>query len=506
MTLIVEGQNGAGSAATPLDTKKKVVAYLMKHGMLVTPAIISRLGDQQMLDKLGSMVQADAPLDDVREALGLMPGTAAEVTVLRSYDHKGRKGAVDDFVQYFRVRYKALSAILRERQELSQAIAIGRLKGKQEKERVALIGYVNNKLETKAGNIMVTLEDLTGMVKVIFNKSREELFAKARDLVFDEVIGVTGQGAEGIVFANDLIIPDVPVSHELKKSPLAERIVVLSDMHIGSKLFLQDQFDHFIRWLRGEEGTPEQRAIARQVRYVLILGDAVDGVGIYPRQADELSIPDIYQQYEVFTSYVRRIPPHIRVVIQAGNHDGVRIAEPQPVLPADMVPGLQGLPNVTHVSNPAWIVVGRTPLFGGFEILMYHGYSFDDYGDMVDSIRKEGKTLSDRVNPTMRFLLQRRHLAPRYDTTQFIVDPTQDALVIDRVPDFFLAGHEHKSSQSTYRGVTLISGSCWQSKTALQEKLGHTPDPCRVPIINCQTRDVSILDFSSDGGEPHASV
>jgi DNA polymerase II small subunit/DNA polymerase delta subunit B len=106
----------------------------------------------------------------------------------------------------------------------------------------------------------------------------------------------------------------------------------------------------------------------------------------------------------------------------------------------------------------------------------------------------------------MRFLLQRRHLAPRYDTTQFIVDPTQDALVIDRVPDFFLAGHEHKSSQSTYRGVTLISGSCWQSKTALQEKLGHTPDPCRVPIINCQTRDVSILDFSSDGGEPHASV
>lgn len=495
----------AAMALSPLEMKKRVVASLMTHGMLVTPAIISTLADQQTLTKLHALVNDNAPIDAIRQALGLSPASAPEVIVTRSYDSKGRKGSVDDFVQYFRTRYKAISAMLRERSELSQAIAVSRLKGKQEKERVALIGYVRDKQDTKAGNIMITLEDTTGAVKVVFNKSRQELFDKAKDLVFDEIIGVTGQGADGIVFGNDIIIPDIPVTHELKKSPIPERIAMISDLHIGSKLFLEKEFDRFIRWLRGEEGTPEQRAIASQVRYLFIVGDAVDGVGIYPKQVEELAIPDIYKQYEAFTSYVQRIPSHIRVIIIAGNHDAVRIPEPQPVLPPDFLPVLHTLPNVTLLSNPSWVVVGRTPIFAGFEVLLYHGYSFDDYGDMVESIRKEGKTLSDRVNPTMRFLLQCRHLAPSYATTQFIVDPTHDALVIDRIPDFFFAGHEHKTSHSNYRGVTLISGSCWQAKTAFQEKLGHTPDLCRVPIINLQTRDVTMMDFSDgSGGEKNA--
>jgi DNA polymerase II small subunit len=503
MTLTVEA-GVAPAAVNALERKKQVVAYLMKHGMLVTPAIIGKLADPQALEKLHALAARQAPIDEVRQALGLTPASAPEVVILRSYDHKGRKGAVDDFVQHFRVRYKQLSSILKERAELGQAIAVSRLKGKQEKERVALIGYITDKVDTKAGNIMITLEDLTGTVKVVFSKSREDVYAKAKDLVFDEVIGVTGQGMDGIVFGSDIIIPDIPVTHELKKAPIAERVVMVSDIHIGSKLFLKEEFERFIRWLRGEEGTPEQRSLAAQVRYLLIVGDAVDGVGIYPKQVDELAIPDIYEQYKVFAEYVKQIPQHIRVVICAGNHDGVRIPEPQPVLPADLAPGLHGLPNVTLVSNPAWITIGRTQLFGGFDVLLYHGYSFDDYGDMVESIRKEGKTISDRVNPVMRFLLQRRHLAPRYDTTQFIVDPTEDALVIDRIPDFFFAGHEHNSSHSNYRGVTLISGSCWQSKTAFQEKLGHTPDMCKVPVINLQTRDVTVIDFaSSEGGEQH---
>ena len=36
---------------------------------------------------------------------------------------------------------------------------------------------------------------------------------------------------------------------------------------------------------------------------------------------------------------------------------------------------------------------------------------------------------------------------------------------------------------------------CKSPKTAFQEKMGHTPEPCRVPIVNLQTRQVKILKF-----------
>jgi len=41
----------------------------------------------------------------------------------------------------------------------------------------------------------------------------------------------------------------------------------------------------------------------------------------------------------------------------------------------------------------------------------------------------------------------------------------------------------------------MISGSCWQAKTSFQEKLGHEPEPARVPLVNLKTREIKILKF-----------
>jgi len=111
----------------------------------------------------------------------------------------------------------------------------------------------------------------------------------------------------------------------------------------------------------------------------------------------------------------------------------------------------------------------------------------------VDSIR--GKGGYDRADLIMKFLLKRRHLAPTHTSTLFVPYTDVDPLFIDIVPDFFVTGHIHKSTVSKYRNVTLISGSCWQSKTDFQEKVGHHPEPCRVPIVNLQTREAKILKF-----------
>mgnify|MGYP000026486780 CR=1 FL=1 len=44
-------------------------------------------------------------------------------------------------------------------------------------------------------------------------------------------------------------------------------------------------------------------------------------------------IKDIYEQFNLVSNYLKKIPEHINVIICAGNHDPVRIAEPQPKIP-----------------------------------------------------------------------------------------------------------------------------------------------------------------------------
>ncbi|MEK6808143.1 MAG: DNA polymerase II small subunit, partial [Nanoarchaeota archaeon] len=145
------------------------------------------------------------------------------------------------------------------------------------------------------------------------------------------------------------------------------------------------------------------------------------------------------------------------------------------------------------VSNPTLVNIHSNENFSGFDILLYHGFSFDYYVANVDFIRVNGGY--DRIDNVMRFLLQRRHLAPTHSSNSYAPDTKFDPLVIDTLPDIFATGHIHKALAANYKGITLISSGCWQSMTEYQKRHGHKPDPCRVPIVNLQTRDVRILRF-----------
>ena len=124
---------------------------------------------------------------------------------------------------------------------------------------------------------------------------------------------------------------------------------------------------------------------------------------------------------------------------------------------------------------------------------MYHGYSFDYYVANVESIRTGGGY--QRADLIMKFLLKRRHLAPSFESTPYFPGHRQDPLLITKIPDFFVTGHIHYSSVANYKSVTMISCSCWQGKTTFQEKLGHKPEPARLPVVNLKTREVKVLRF-----------
>ena len=421
------------------------------------------------------------------------------VKVLRSYTKKSKKGSYEDFVSHFNRRFRVLTSILRQRQELASATAIGRLPQRGERARVSVIGMVKKKSTTKSNNTIITIEDQTGEVVVLIRADRQEVAAIGRDIVLDEVLGVSGTLGDRILFADELFLPEVPLTHELKKGLEEEYVAVIGDPQIGSKEFLSKDFAKLLAWFNCQLGNEEQRRVAAKVKYLVVAGDLVEGVGVYPGQEEDLTIKDIKEQYVAFTRYLQQIPKHIQILVIPGNHDAGRMAEPQPPIYRDFAPDLYEMENVTMLSNPCLVNIGAKPGFTGFDMLLYHGYSLIYYSDNVPSIRERGG--QKRAELIMKFLLQRRHLAPTHGSNLYMPDPEEDPLTIDRVPDIFITGHIHRVASATYRGVTLLNASTWGDITADQERRGLEPQPARLPLINLQTRDVKVINFYSGKGK-----
>jgi DNA polymerase II small subunit len=415
------------------------------------------------------------------------------IKIVFSYEENIKKREVQDFVTFFNKRFSHLEGLLKNRNEMQNLLSIKRVKQKREKDNISIIAIVTTKKTTKNGNIILNVEDKTESVNVLINKNKPELFRQATNIVLDEIIGVNGVNGDNIVFANNVIWPEVPSTKIIKKAEKEEYAIFLSDLHVGSSFFLEENFLKFLKWLNGEIGNEDQKQISEKVKYIFIIGDLVDGCGIYPGQEKELILKDIYEQYNACGDFLKKIPERIQLIICPGNHDAMRIAEPQPILYQDFAKAIWDLPNATLVSNPSMVNIASSEGFSGFDVLLYHGYSFDYYVANVDEIRQNGGY--DRADLIMKFLLKRRHLAPTHTSTLYIPDINKDNLVIEKIPDFFVTGHIHKTSVSSYKNITLICGSCWQSKTPFQEKVGHHPEPCRVPIVNLKSREIKIMRF-----------
>ena len=460
--------------------------FLAQKGLLADPGNLGKAEKTECKEaEVSSGAQIQAP-----------DASKGAVKVLFSYNKEPGKITVGDFVAYFNRRFEALSAMLRQRQEMQRVTSINRIKSKTGRENVSLMGMVFEKTITKNNNILLTLEDPTGTIKVLVNDKKKELFELAKERVLDELIGVEGMFVGNFVIANQIIFPDVPLLNELKKSPNEEHMVIIGDPHYGSKVFLKKEFEDFIDWINQNKGSKEQKEIASKIKYLIIVGDLVEGVGVYPNQDKDLEITDIKEQYDAFADYLKRIPSHISIIICPGNHDAGRISEPQPPLLHKYAESIRKLPNVILLSNPAFINIGATDKFSGFDLLLYHGYSLIYYADHVDSIRQKGG--QKRADLLMKLLLQMRHLAPTHTSNLYTPDSNFDPLVINKIPDFFITGHIHRVSVSNYKNITLLNCSCWTDITEDMEKRGLQPQPARVLIVDLQTREVKVINFFSE--------
>lgn len=407
----------------------------------------------------------------------------SKVEVIKSYSFKNIKKDITDFVRFYSDRYTFLKNLLSKRDELKNTVSI---KKTQEMEgEVSVIGLVSD-IKIYQNSCSVFLEDPTGIVKIIIPPSLKD---KIDELVFDEAIGIVGTKRNDVIFAKDIFYPGI-LNDSNKSCSDDVSAVFISDTHIGSRMFLSENFQKFINWLNLKVGDEKQKEIAKTIRYLFITGDIVEGVGVYPGQRKELEIMDFLKQYEEAAKYLSQIPEYIKIIISPGTHDSLR-AEPQPPIPKEFAEGLYKLPNVVLVSNPAYVNIHSVNGFEGINVLMYHGDSFDYFVANVPKLRAHGYERADLI---MNFLLKKRHLAPTHGAT--LINPTnEDFLLIDKVPDIFVTAHIHKACVSSYRKILTISSSCFQDRTTFQEKVGHIPEPAKVPVYNLKTKKVSILNF-----------
>ena len=378
-------------------------------------------------------------------------------------------GELENLIAYFKSRYEKLSNILSKRPELRNFTKIADIDESQ--ESLSLILMVREIRTSKNGHKIVEFEDDTGNISILFSNNNEELFAEAEKLVRDEVIGVIANKSKdsGFAFGQQIINPGVL---SVPEKEMDFGIVFLSDVHIGSLTFLEDAFQRFIDWINCEFGTEEQRRIAEDVKYLVIGGDIVDGIGVYPNQEKELAIKDITQQYNEAARFLGNIRSDIKIIIAPGNHDASRVAEPQPAVPEEYAKALYELDNVEFISNPGVVSLD------GIKVLIYHGRSFDDLVMAVKQFTHERNDL------LMEELLQKRHLAPIYGERTPLASELEDYLVIDEVPDVFHTGHVHINTYKRFKGIHLINSGTFQTQTEFQKIYNIEPTPAEVPVLH----------------------
>ncbi len=407
---------------------------------------------------------------DIREEIEIL----SEITG-KSYC----EGKIDDFVDCFNDRYKKICVIFKERIDFRDAVSISYANRCLDR-KIKIIGMVTSLSETSRGSVMISLEDPTGSINAILSTPEEK---KDSNIVLDEVLGLEGRISKGFFIIDRLARPHVPVkeTHQKVDDPIS--VVLLSDLHVGSREFLEKEFLRFLSWLNGGVGRGDQRALAESVKYMIIAGDIADGIGIYPNQEEDLLINDVSEQYNQVARLLSHVPEHISIIITPGNHDAVRFAEPQPALPENIAGPLYELPNVTMVGNPAYVSLH------GVNFLIYHGRSFDDMVASMSGLSYQSPT------QIMIELLKRRHLAPIYGERTSIAPEKEDYLVIDKLPDVFHGGHVHTVGVTDYRGILVANSGAWQTQTEYQKTLNLIPDPCRVPVINLNTFHTTVMRF-----------
>ncbi len=509
------------SSGDPLTStvRRDVLRLLIESGLQITPAALDYIVDQESpIDTVKSVLLAETPEDHPlilsREYIeSIIKGPTWNYRVEKNprQDLVGSEGTVEDFLELFRNRFTRIKRIYMSRIDTQNAVSPYTAKLRKESARARkamsreglrasvrpsqiVLGAVKNRRLSLSKNVIVELEHIEKVsvegrfeerystISCVVPATQEgfkgqKLAEKANSLLLDEVVCLSGYVDEDArMIVDDVIFPGIPTARPVGRAKRDVNAVFISDIHCGSKEFLEDEFDQFIDWMNGRGVEESDKRLVKDIRYLFVGGDMVDGISVYPSQRLDLSITSIYDQYALFSSKIRKLPKHVKIFCIPGNHDACRQALPKPSISEEFAEPLYKLGNrITMLGDPSQLIVE------GVNILMTHGDSMDD---LVTSI--PGASYADPAKP-MKELLKKRHLAPLYGGKTELAPLHRDWMVIDTPPDVVHFGHAHHNAVDNYRGIQIINSGTFQSQTDFMRKQGVVPTPGIVTILNLRT-------------------
>jgi DNA polymerase II small subunit len=388
-----------------------------------------------------------------------------------------RAAKLENIINLFSERYKSLRKILRQQCGFRESHSISEASRERKRYKTYhFIGMVMSTRRTKSGGRMVELEDPTGTIDVFVRADDPA----SQSLMNDDVVGISGTfGKDGRMFwVNRVQFAEVLMHNENKGGVEYDPVSIafISDIHMGSKYFLEQTWDKMMHWMNTDD-------LAKNIKYLVLSGDCVDGAGIYPGQERNLVIDDAYDQYEFCARKLDELPDHITPIMLPGNHDAVRPAEPQPVLEHSIQ---QRFNSTIHVGNP-----GRVGL-NGIDLLAYHGKGMDDLIPRMDHVTY------DTSVEGMKEMLKHRHLAPSWGERNALSLEEDDQLIIKDIPDVFVTGHTHSHAFEWHRGIPMIVSSTMQGQTDFMNMLGFASQKGHLTLYNIQNREGKVVSFHAN--------
>ena len=392
---------------------------------------------------------------------------------------------VEGYGTLFTSRFAKLKQIMSDRPESKKVREIVSVKSITKTDDELFVWGLVSDRKSDRNITKITLEDPTGSMEVVVFEG--DLKDTADTLLMDQFTMLRIIPAKkGGFFAKEIFLPDIP-EHSSNRSKTETYAVFLSDLHVGSKYFMERELQDLIDWISSAD------PVARKIRFIVIGGDLIEGVGVFPNQEKTLNQFTTEAQLEKSFEVLDKIPKHIKVFLISGNHDAGRKALPQPAIPKMYNSKLWDRENFFMLGNPSMVSLN------GVKVLMYHVQSIDDV------VRTTPGVSYDKPAAVMRHFLKARHMSPIYGSRTPIAPETEDMMVIDDVPDIFHCGHVHFVGLDMYKGVLIVNSGAWQRQTDFQESVGIVPTPGMAILVNLQTMKVYQKDFrveESDFMEP----
>ena len=376
---------------------------------------------------------------------------------------------------------KRIKKIASIKQFLNQSRINPKSQSKENLEESLFIAGLIMEKKIKKNSYNLTIDDQSGLLEAFAYD--EDLKKQISSLILDQMVMIELENNSKrknhvIKKIFSLDVPDrIP-----NRSHSEVYSVLISDLHIGSKFFMEDEFQMFLNWLNGKE---ENKDIVSKIKYICICGDLIDGIGIFPHQDRELLEKDSFSQMEHATNLLAKIPKHIKVFMIPGNHDLGRRALPQPAIPRKYADKIYSLSNITMLGNPCMINMD------GVKTLMFHGQSLDDTIATIPGLSYS------KPAEAMKILLKSRHLSPIYGQRTPIAPELEDMMVIEDVPDIFHSGHVHVIDVDSYKGTLVVNSGAWQTQTPFQRAMGITPTPGIAIVVNLATLRPYQINFAN---------